>query len=47
MPVIAKECPRFAEIQVVPRKSFRPELYARGVFILRSVEYEKRTAQGL
>ena len=33
MPVIAVECPLLAEIQVVPRKFFRPEHYARGVFV--------------
>ena len=36
----------FAEIQVVPRKFFRPEPLARDVFVKES-RYEKRIAQGL
>lgn len=32
MPVIAFECPVKPEIQVVPRKIFRPEQFAQDVF---------------
>ena len=33
MPVIANECPDVPEIQVVPRKSFRPERLLGAFFI--------------